>query len=72
MSKLLALLRAGLKSNFGLSLVRYRIFKQKKDLWLVPLIALGFVGIGPLFYYYLKLIRSIYSFCSRCINNTLS
>jgi ABC-2 type transport system permease protein len=60
MSKFLALLRAGLKSNFGLSLVRYRIFKQKKDLWLMPVIALGFLGIGPLFYYYLKLIRSIY------------
>jgi ABC-2 type transport system permease protein len=60
MSKFLALLRAGLKSNFGLSLVRYRIFKQKKDLWLMPVIALGFLGIGPLFYYYLRLIRSIY------------
>jgi ABC-2 type transport system permease protein len=60
MSKLLALLRAGLKSNFGLSLVRYRILKQKKDLWLVPAVVLGIVGIGPLFYYYLKLIRSGY------------
>jgi ABC-2 type transport system permease protein len=60
MSKFLALFRAGLKANFGLSLVRYRIIKQKKDLWLVPAIALGIVGIGPLFYYYLRLIRSIY------------
>ncbi len=60
MNKLLALLRAGLKSNFGLSLLRYRIFKQKKDLWLVPAVALGIVGLGPLFYYYLKLMRSAY------------
>ncbi len=60
MSKFIALFRAGLKSNFGLSLVRYRIIKKKKDLWLVPAIGLGIVGIGPLFYYYLRLIRSIY------------
>jgi ABC-2 type transport system permease protein len=60
MSKFGALLRAGLKSNFGLSLLRHRVLKQKKDIWVVPLVALGVVGLAPVLYYYLELVEFIY------------
>ncbi len=60
MSKFGALLRAGLKSNFGLSLLRHRVLKQKKDIWVVLLVALGVVGLAPVLYYYLELVEFIY------------
>lgn len=60
MRKLFPLIHAGLKSNFGLSVLHYRLFKEKKDRWLVPLIALGFVGLFPTLYGYLKFIKFIY------------
>lgn len=61
MRKFLALLRAGLRSNFGFSLLRDRLFRQKKDIWMVPLVALAAVSLGPLLYYYLRLLRSVYN-----------
>lgn len=60
MKRLRSLVRAGLKNNFGLSLLRFRLFKQKKDLWLMPVILLGTAGVGTLFYGYCRLIRSLY------------
>ncbi len=60
MNKLVSLLRVGLKVNFGLSVLRHRLFKEKKDIWLVPLIILAFLGLGPTLYGYLGLIRSFY------------
>jgi ABC-2 type transport system permease protein len=60
MSKLWPLVRAGLKSNFGLALLRYRLFKQKKDRWLVPVFALAFAGLIPFFYGFVRTIRILY------------
>jgi ABC-2 type transport system permease protein len=60
MSRFRALLKAGLKSNFGLSLLMYRVVKQKKDIWLVPLVILAVFGLAPLLYYYLKFIEFTY------------
>jgi len=60
MRRLFPLIRAGLKSNFGLAVLHYRLFKEKKDRWLVPLIALGLVGLFPALYGFLKLIKFIY------------
>ncbi len=42
MRRLASLVRVGLKANFGLSILHYRIFKEKKDRWLIPLVALAF------------------------------
>lgn len=50
MSKLGALIRAGLKSNFGFSIFWHRLFKEKKDRWLLPLFGLSFLGILPVLY----------------------
>lgn len=61
MSKFPALLRAGLKSNFSLSVLRHRLLRQRKDLWLVPLVALGIFSLAPVVYFYLGLLRSIYN-----------
>ena len=52
MRKFLALLRAGLKSNFGLSVLRYRLLRQKRDLWMVPLIRVAVISLAPVLYYY--------------------
>lgn len=61
MKRFLALLRAGLKSNFGLSLLRDRLLRQKKDIWMVPLVALAAVSLAPVLYYYLRLLRFVYN-----------
>ena len=60
MNKLRSVVRVGLKVNFGLSVLRHRLFKEKKDLWLVPLIAVAFLGLGPTLYGFLALIKAFY------------
>jgi ABC-2 type transport system permease protein len=47
MRRLLALLAAGLRQNFALAPLKYKVFKQKQDLWLVLLFALGLLGLIP-------------------------
>jgi ABC-2 type transport system permease protein len=61
MSKLGALVRTGLKSNFGLSLFCHRLFKEKKDRWIVPVFGLSLLGAIPLFYALIALIKEMYS-----------
>jgi ABC-2 type transport system permease protein len=60
MSKFLALLRTGLKSNFAFSVVRHKLFKQKKDLWLVLVVPLAALSLAPILYYYLGLVKFVY------------
>ncbi len=42
------LFRAGLKSNFGLALMCHRWFKEKKDRWILPIIAASIAGVLPI------------------------
>jgi len=60
MSAISTLVRAGLKSNFGLSLLRYRIFKEKKDIWLIPVFALAALALAPAFYGLVLLLKNLY------------
>ncbi len=60
MKRLLALVRADLRSNFGLSLVRHRLFVEKKDRWLVPVVVLGIAGALPALYGLVLFTRAIY------------
>lgn len=60
MSRLGSLLRANLKSNFGLSVLVHRFFREKKDRWYLPLVALGVLGLLPALYGYLRFLRFIY------------
>jgi len=60
MRRLASLVRVGLKSNFGLSLLHYRLFKEKKDRWLIPLVALAAVGLVPMLYYLVRLLIFLY------------
>ena len=60
MNKLRSVVRVGLKVNFGLSVLRHRLFKEKRDIWLVPLIAVAFLGLGPTLYGFLALIKAFY------------
>jgi ABC-2 type transport system permease protein len=62
MKKLVALARTGLKSNFGLSLLRHKLIKERKDLWIIPVVLLGLGGIIPLLYSYLYVIKKFYGF----------
>ncbi|MFO7733842.1 MAG: hypothetical protein R6X21_09345 [Candidatus Aminicenantes bacterium] len=59
--KLRTVVRAGLKSNFGLSVLRYRLFKEKKDRWLVPVFGLAAAGVLPALYGWVLLIKSAYA-----------
>jgi ABC-2 type transport system permease protein len=58
--KLLTVIRAGLRSNFGLAVFKHRLFVEKKDRWLVPLIALAVAGTGPMFYGIVLFIENVY------------
>ncbi len=58
--KLRSVVKAGLRSNFGLAILKHRLLKERKDLWLVPLIGLGALGVVPMFYGIVLLIENIY------------
>jgi ABC-2 type transport system permease protein len=60
MSRLGSLVRAGLRSNFGLSVLSYRFFREKKDRWYLPLAALGILGVLPALYGYVRFIRLVF------------
>jgi ABC-2 type transport system permease protein len=59
-NKLPSLIRVSLKANFGLAVLHHRLFKEKKDIWLVPLVGLGLIGLVPTLYGYFKLIKNVY------------
>ncbi len=61
MSRLPALVRTGLKSNFGMAVLYHRIFREKKDRWLVPLIAFSLLGVVPMLLGLVHFIREMYS-----------
>jgi ABC-2 type transport system permease protein len=54
------LVRTGLKSNFGLAVLHHRIFREKKDRWILPIFGLAFIGMLPAFYGFVLLIRNGY------------
>jgi len=60
MSKVATVIRAGLRSNFGLAILKHRLFKEKKDRWLMPLIGLAAVGVLPTLYGIVLLIQNAY------------
>ncbi len=60
MKRTLALLRVALRSNFGLTVVRHRLFVEKRDRWMVPLILLGFAGFGPLVLAYIEFLKFMF------------
>jgi ABC-2 type transport system permease protein len=60
MSKLGALVRAGLRSNFGLAIFFHRIFREKKDRWIAPLIAFSLLGVVPMLYGLVSFIEDLY------------
>lgn len=60
MSKLGALVRTGLRSNFGIAVVYHRLFREKKDRWLVPLIVFSLMGALPLLFGLVYFIKEMY------------
>ncbi|MGD0783867.1 MAG: hypothetical protein ABSA30_13515, partial [Candidatus Aminicenantales bacterium] len=65
MIKFLLLVRTGLRVNFGLSLLKPKyLFRDKKDLWMVPLIGLGLVGLIPVMFFYVRLVIRMYGWLS--------
>jgi ABC-2 type transport system permease protein len=61
MRKFLLLVRTGLRVNFGLSLLKPKyLFRDKKDLWMVPLIGLGLVGLVPVLFFYVRLVVRLF------------
>ncbi|MBE3131604.1 MAG: hypothetical protein IMZ54_12940 [Acidobacteria bacterium] len=60
MSKLTTVIRAGLRSNFGLATLKHRLFKEKKDRWLVPLFGLAALGVLPTLYGIILLIENAF------------
>jgi len=60
MRPLPALVRAGLRSNFGLSVLRHRLFVEKKDRWLAVLIGAAVLGVLPSLYGLILLVQNVY------------
>ena len=56
MSPTAALIKAALNSNFGWSAIRHRIFVQKRDRWMVPLVGLAVVSVIPTLVLYVRLL----------------
>ena len=56
----LTVVRAGLRSNFGLAVLKYRLLKEKKDLWLVPIIGISVLGVVPMFYGVVLVLKNVY------------
>jgi ABC-2 type transport system permease protein len=57
---ILTVIRAGLRSNFGLATLKHRLLKEKKDRWLVPLVGVAAIGVVPMFYGIVLLIENVY------------
>ncbi len=55
-----ALVKAALNSNFGWTILRHRIFVQRRDLWMVPLIFLAVAGFVPILVLYIRLVGDSY------------
>jgi ABC-2 type transport system permease protein len=55
-----ALVRAALKSNFGLNILRHRLLRQKKDRWLLPLFVLAGLSLIPTLVGAIKLLVGLY------------
>jgi len=56
----LTVVRAGLRSNFGLAVLKYRLFVEKKDRWLVPIIGLAALSVVPMYYGVVLALKNIY------------
>jgi ABC-2 type transport system permease protein len=56
MSPTAALVKAALNSNFGWTVMRHRLLVQKRDRWMVPLIALAVVSVVPTLVLYVRLL----------------
>jgi ABC-2 type transport system permease protein len=61
MRRLLALLRAGLRQNFALALLKHKVFKEGMDLWLVLLAAVGLLSLLPVLWLYFKILGLTFS-----------
>ncbi|MCU0276410.1 MAG: hypothetical protein MUF02_06100 [Acidobacteria bacterium] len=57
MRRISALLAAGLRQNFALALLKHKVFKERKDLWLVILGGFGFVGLLPVIWLYFNVLK---------------
>ena len=62
MKRLRSLFRVSLKSNFGLSILVHRLFKERKDRWYIPLFGLAALGVLPTIYGYTLLIKALFGF----------
>jgi ABC-2 type transport system permease protein len=51
-----ALIKAALNTNFGWSVIRHPLFVQKRDRWLVPIVALAAAGVVPTLVLYVRLV----------------
>ena len=56
----LTVVRAGLRSNFGLAVLKYRLFVEKKDRWLVPIIGLAALSVVPMYYGVVLVLKNVY------------
>jgi len=61
MRRLLALLGAGLRQNFALALLKHKLFKERKDIWLVLLGGFGFLGMLPVIWLYFTVLKYAFS-----------
>ncbi len=60
LGRLATVIRAGLRSNFGLAVLKHRLFKEKKDRWLVPVFGLAALGVLPTLYGIVLLIENVF------------
>lgn len=59
MKEFTSLLKTQLNVNFGFSAIRYKYFKQRRELWQPILFLLAFLSLIPLYVSYIKMLNTI-------------
>jgi len=60
MKRFMTLFRVFLNNNFGISVFKHKILKQRKDLWRFFIFVLAFLGFYPLARLYIQYLNALY------------
>ncbi|WP_427339744.1 putative ABC transporter permease subunit [Caloranaerobacter sp. DY30410] len=60
MRELMSLIKVNLNINFGISSMKYKYLKQKKDIWKLVLFVVAILSLIPVYLLYIGLINGVY------------
>jgi ABC-2 type transport system permease protein len=60
MRELISLIKVNLNVNFGISMFKYKFFKQKKDIWQLFIFIIAMLSLIPTYILYIKAVEGFY------------